>query len=429
MTKKDIIKEIIRDFHRGALPESKPREIPVPVGTEKVITITGVRRSGKTFLLFEIIRRLLDEGTGIERILYINFEDERLDLQRQDLDLIVQSYRELYPALDLIECYLFFDEIQNVQGWERFIRRLHDTVSRNIFITGSNSRLLSREIATSLRGRTISIEVFPLSFKEYLQFYDVELDPHHSKTRARIINLFEQFLRSGGFPEIVFQEEDNLKWKILQEYFNVMFYRDVVERYNIPNLPALRFFIRRILENITSPLSVNKIYNELKSQGYKIGKNLLYEYLHMVESIYLFIRLNKYSESVLKQELSEKKAYIIDNGLLNALTFKYTKDFGKLLENMLFLEMYRSEREVFFYKGRRECDFLLCEGTRPTEAIQVSYTLSDPDVRRREIEGLIEVCNGFSLKRGTIVTFSDEEEFRADNILIRVMPAYRFLLE
>ncbi len=424
-----MLKEIIRGFHKAPLPESRKRDISIPCNTGKIITLSGVRRSGKTFLLFETMKALLsDTKTPRERILYVNFEDERLDLKKDELDLILQGYRELYPDCPLQECYFFFDEIQNVQGWEKFVRRIYDTVTKNLFVTGSNSMLLSREIATSLRGRTVTYEVFPLSFREYLQFYGVEIDLYDPQNKGRIVHFFEKFLFEGGFPELVYLKEDSIKNRTLQEYFDVMLYRDLVERFRITNVPVLKYFIKRILENITNPISVNNIYNELKSQGYKIGKNTLYEYLDSTMSIYLFLPARKYSGSVVKQELGEKKVYAIDNGLLNAVTFKFSKDYGKLLENAVFLELYKSGKKIFFYKNKRECDFVVLEQSTVTDIVQVSYTIAERKTRQREIEGLVDTCKNLSLHEGCLITAAEEEDIVERGITIKVVPAYKYLL-
>lgn len=426
--KKDIIKGIVRDFHESELPSSKKRELSIPVATGKIITLSGVRRSGKTFILFETIKSLLSSNIPITRILYINFEDERIDLKKNDLDLIIQSYRELCPDISLSECYFFFDEVQNIQDWEKFIRRIYDSISKNIFITGSNSKLLSREIATSLRGRTVTYEVFPLSFSEYLRFYDIKPDIHHSQTRAKIAGLFENFLYGGGFPEITHLKDNSFRSKVLQEYFDVMLYRDLVERFGITNTNVLKYFIKRLFENITSPLSVNNIYNELKSQGYKVGKNSLYDYLDAAVSIYMFLIAKKQTESVLKQELGEKKVYSIDNGLLNAVTFKYSKDYGKLLENAIFMELYKSGRQIVFYKDKRECDFIAFEKSGAKSIIQSAYSIEDLGTRQREIEGLMDACKRLSADEGFIITNSEEEDINWRGLSIKVVPAYKFML-
>lgn len=429
MVRKEILKEIIKDFQSGVLPDSKSRDLSIPIDSGKVITLSGVRRSGKTYLLYETIKSLSHNKISIEQVLYINFEDERLALKQDELDLILQAYRELYPDNHLSECYFFFDEIQNVTGWERFIRRVYDTITTNIFVTGSNSRLLSSEIATSLRGRTITYEVFPLSYKEYLRFHGVEPDIGQSKGKAKAINLFEKFLLEGGFPEILTVESVQLKNRILQEYFDVMLYRDIAERFNITNMPVLKCFLKRLFENVTKPVSINNIYNELKSQGYKTGKDSLYEYLDAAEAVYLFLAVRKYNVSVLKRELSERKLYSVDNGLLNAITFKFSKDYGKLLENLIFMELSKNTNTVFFYKNSKECDFIVAKDQDISMVVQSAYSIADYKTRKREVEGLISACKRLSVQTGRIITFSEEDNFSEQNIDIQVIPAYKFLLQ
>lgn len=427
--KKDILKEIIRDFHSRELPRLRERDVKVPLDTGKVMTLSGVRRSGKTSILFATMLRLISAGVPKDRLLYVNFEDERLDLKKQDLDLILQCYRELYPKnTPLSNCYFFFDEIQNVEGWEKFIRRLHDSVSRNIFITGSNSKLLSREIATSLRGRTLTEEILPLSFREYLYFHEAEVDIYDPQKRAAIINFFERYLLEGGFPETVFQREKQLRERILQEYLDVMLYRDLIERCNITNIPALKYFIRRMFDNITSPASINKIYNELKSQGYKVGKSLLYEFLDASESAWLFLILRKFSQSVLKRELGEKKAYGIDNGLLNAVTFSFSGDYGRLLENAVFLELHRQGKELFFFKERKECDFVVTDKSHKPMVMQACYSIAERKTRQRELGGLTEAGKRLNAGHGIVVTMSEEEQMEVGGMKIDVLPAYKFFL-
>ena len=247
MKKKQLLKQIIRDFHLSENFDVKPRNIQPPIDTKKIITLIGVRRCGKTSIFYHMINQLI-EKIEKTKILFLNFEDERFELNSDELDLILQAYMELYPSYKLSECYFFFDEIQNIPNWEKFIRRMYDTISKNIFITGSNSKLLSSEIATSLRGRTLNFEIFPLSFKEYLSFKDIEVDFYSSKSLAFIKNAQESFLKNGSFPEILFLEEIYAN-KTLQEYFNVLLYKDLAERYNITNTVALKFFLKRIISS------------------------------------------------------------------------------------------------------------------------------------------------------------------------------------
>ena len=428
MTKKELLKGIIRDFHFEAHYELFERDINIPLSSGKIISLIGARRSGKTFCLFNLIENLQKNGIDFKKILYLNFEDERLDLKTDELDLILQAYRELYPDLNLKECCLFFDEIQNVEGWEKFVRRVYDSITRNIFITGSNSKFLSTEIATSLRGRTISYEVFPLSFREYLRFNRVTVDLYSSRTLAKINSLLQKYLTEGGFPEVI-NYDASFRKKTLQEYFNVMIYRDILERYKIKNTAVLKFFIKRIFASATKQLSVNTIYNELKSSGFKIGKNHLYEYLDMCQNIFLVFILKKYACKLVSLELGERKVYAIDSGLLNAVSFKFSDDRGNAMEQAVFLELRRKGKEIYFYKERYECDFIVKEGNSVSEAIQVAYLLPDEKTRNREIRGITDACKAFGLKKATLITFDMSQDFTVEKIKIRAVPLYRWLLE
>ncbi len=425
--KKELLKHIIRDFHLAPLPQLKRRALVVPVDTGKIITLVGVRRSGKTSYLFNLIEDLLGRGVPMAEILYVNFEDERLDLKTEELDLLLQAYRELYPDVNVEDCWFFFDEIQNIAGWDKFIRRVYDKGTKNIFITGSNARFLSSEIATSLRGRTISYEVFPLSFHEYLSFKEVTVDLHSSKSIALINHHLADYLRHGGFPEVI-NYNDGLRNRVLQEYFNVMIYRDLLERYKIKNIPALKFFLKRLMSSATKQVSVNNIYNELKSSGFKIGKNQLYDNLEACQNIYLAMVLRKHTKSLVNRELGEKKIYAIDNGLLNALDYKFSDDTGKTLEQTVFLELKRREKDVYFFKEKSECDFIIKLGFEVTEAIQVTATLSDEKTRKRELRGLLECCKVLGLRHGLIITFDTAEELEVDGVKVTIMPLYHWLL-
>ncbi len=427
MKKKEQLKRIIRDFHLKDNFEVKSRTLQPPTDTRKIITLVGVRRSGKTSILYDMINTL-SQKIDKTKILFLNFEDERLNLQVDDLDLVLQSFRELYPEHRLEECYFFFDEIQNIDGWEKFIRRVYDTVSKHIFITGSNSKLLSTDIATSLRGRTLSYEVFPLSFAEYLSFKDIAVDLYSSKSLAFIKHAQEKFLRDGAFPETLFLEERYIN-PTLQEYFNVMLYKDLAQRYGITNLSALKFFLKRVIASTTKQISINKIYNELKSSGIKIGKNTLYDFLDYVQNIYLALTLHRYDSSLVNKELGEKKVYSIDIGLNNATEFKFSDDIGKSLENAVFLELRRKNQEIFYYRdGRSECDFVVHEKNTIIQAIQVTYEFGNEETKRRELKGFINACKNFHLDRGVIVTYDSEDEFTEEGITIEVIPFYKWVL-
>lgn len=431
--RKDVIKEIILNFHEEGIGEIKPRNVTLPINSQKVITVSGVRRSGKTYILFNVIKQLLKQGVDKTNILYINFEDERLEqkvFDLSELDLIIQSYRELYPDKKLNTCYFFFDEIQIIKGWERFIRRIDDKITKNIFITGSNAKLLGSEIATALRGRPLNYEVYPLSFKEYLMFLKPDLlnsDIHSSREKAEISHYFDKFLYYGGFPELTHLEEQH-KQKTLQSYFNVMIFTDLIDRYEIQQSAILKYFCKRLVANSAYEFSVHKLFNEIKSQGYKVSKDTLYQFQDYVGAIYLARFVNKYAQSVVKQEFSQKKSYCIDVGLANALDFKFSKDLPRQLENLIYLELLKAGKEVFYFKNGYECDFLIQEKGEVISLLQVCYDLSDEDTKKREIKGLVETCGKYGLSEGTIVTFEEENEIETEGVKIKILPVQKFIL-
>lgn len=427
MEKKEIIKSLIRESHHRPLPQYTPREIDVPFKIEKIITLVGARRSGKTFFLYQLMDRLLREINKTD-LIFINFEDERLNLATREADLILQAYRELYPGRDMASCYFFFDEIQNLPGWEGFVRRLYDTVSRHIFLTGSNARMLSSEISTSLRGRGISYEIFPLSFREYLTFRGIPVDFYVPETKAAIYNALESYLEFGGFPELVSIADEDVRYRILQEYFDVMLFRDLVERYEIKNLIALKFFIKRLFNSATKQVSINRIYNDLKSAGIRIGKNSLYNFLEQAEAIFLVQTLKKHSPKVSVQEFGERKIFIIDNGLLNSVVFKFSDDRGKAMEQVVFWELRRRGKQFFFSKNGYKCDFVtMSRAGDVADIIQVCSDLSDPHTLSREKKGIIMTCKRSGVFRGTIITYDQQDKIEEGGIVIDLVSLPVFL--
>ncbi len=423
---KNIIKDIILDNQNLRLPALIQRRLQLPLDLKMIVSLIGSRRSGKTWLLYDSMNRLHSNGLEKEKILFLNFEDERLIFETGNLDLIIQAYGELFPEIDFENVYVFFDEIQNIAGWEKFIRRIFDTKTRNIFITGSNSKYLSTEIATELRGRTISFTVYPLSFSEYLDFNHVEKKLYPQKNKNAVIHYAEKFLTNGGFPETV-PYDKHIRIKVLQEYFNVMIFRDIVERYQVSNLDALKFFIKKVFAGVTKPFSVNKAYNDLRSMGYKISNKYLYEYFSYCNDVFLCQSINKFDFSEIKQAKSDKKTYIIDTGLLSAIEFSISANSGKLLENLVFLEFLKSGKEIFYFKNQHECDFIIKEDSQPTP-VQVSWDLHDKNTRERELKGLAEACNYLDTKSGIILCFDSEEEIFYNGLSIQVIPFYKHFL-
>ena len=424
---KQIIKNIILENQNTELPEIFPRKIEIPINLNIIISIIGARRSGKTYILYDLIKKLSKNNINIKNILFLNFEDERLTLKADNLDLILQAYQELYPEINLKDVYIFFDEIQNISGWEKFTRRIFDTKTRHIFITGSNSKFLSTEIATELRGRTITFTIYPLSFNEYLTFNNTKPALYPQKNKSKIIYYAKKFMTQGGFPETISFDAKN-RVSILQQYFNVMIFRDIIERYKINNPETLKFFIKKIFANVTKPISVNKTYNDLKSLGYKISNKYLYEYLSYCNTVFLTQSIKKFNFSEIKQEKSDKKTYVIDNGLLSSIEFSVSQNNGKLLENMIAMEFFKAQKKMFYFKDNYECDFIIKEKDTFLP-IQACYNLDNNETLKREIAGLYEACKYLKTNYGIIITFDNEDKINYKNIEIDIIPFYKYFLK
>lgn len=421
---KELLKSVILEFQQRELPVLTKRKLSINFDLPIIVTLVGARRSGKTCLLYQTMSQLVEKGVKREDIIFLNFEDERLTLDVHQLDLILQAYTELYTDKKLSDCWFFFDEIQNVDGWEKFIRRIFDNYSKHVFITGSNAKLLSTEIADSLRGRTLTYEVYPLSFAEYLRFRGVEYNLIHPLKKAKVINHALQFIKQGGFPELInFDNEERIK--ILQSYFNTMIFRDIVERYKISDVQLLKFFIKKLFANIGKPLSINKIYNEIRSMGYKVSNNYLYEFEQYCYNVFLSISVPKFDFSEIKQAKSDKKLYAIDTGLLSSVEFSLSENRGKLLENAVLLELIKSGVEVFYYKGKFECDFVI-KNRNSLQALQVSWEVESMKTQNREFRALLEVCHILHLTGAQIITFDQKQILNIDNTEIQLIPFYEW---
>ncbi len=414
------LKYIIREY-QDILPRKViHRNIDVPLDSQKIITLVGVRRSGKTFLLYQIISELLKKGIDKRQILFLNFEDERLEIDKPDL--ILQAYRELYPQQQLNDVYFFFDEIQALDKWEKFIFRLYELYRPKIFLTGSNSKLLSREIATQLRGRALSIKVYPLSFSEFLNFKEIEADYYSPRLRPKINQAFAEYLKYGGFPEVTLSEEP-LKIQILQDYFSAIFYRDLIERYEIKNTTALNYLIKRIITNVGKPTSINKIYNELKSRNIKVSKDLLYSFTSFLEEIFLIFPVTNAGLSLNKQASGKKKFYFIDNGIITSQSLAFLENKGVLLENLVYLTLLRRGYEVFYLKDTYEVDFLAVKDSE-IKLIQVSFVLNEQNIER-EIRALQKARENYPLAEPVIITTEQNSELEG----FRVVNVVEWLLE
>ena len=411
----------------------KKRENPLPVNAGKIVTVPGVRRCGKSSRMESVVNALLASGVERKRILWMGFDDERLvSMNSDELDRIIEAYREMYPDIELASVYMFFDEIQLIENWEYFIMRLYKHSTKNIYISGSNATMLSSELKSVLRGWPVEEESLPLSFREYCDFNGFKTDSWLESDMARLRNAFESYNNDGGFPEVVLTNNSLNKVKILQTYFDTMLLKDLVEHYNLSNIEVLRYFLKRIMANLTKPTSIRAIHGDIKSRGLKVSKDDLYEWANHACDIFMFIRVPNYSKSLQKIESSQPKYYCIDNGLRNAVLLPQSNDEGKKLENTVFLQLYRLRTpidRIFYYHGKGECDFVIQRGVEIDSLIQVTWNMDDQETRQREINGLIEASDVTGCRNLFIITADTGEEIRlSDNRIINVLPAWRWLL-
>lgn len=423
----ETIKTIISDFHQWKLPSPiTARNLKVPIDSDKIISIIGPRRTGKTWFLFDLIQTLRKE-TDPRSIIYINFEDERLDIKAADMHIIIDAYQQLYPDFELSGVYFFFDEIQEIQGWEKFIRRIYDTVSRRIFITGSSAKLMSSEISTSLRGRSLSYILLPFSFSEFLRHQKLSnYNIHSSKDKNLLASSFDIFLKRGGFPEI-FNYDDTLFIKTMQSYVDIMLYRDIIERHEMKNTYLIKDMLKRIIASNARIFSINKYYNDLKSRGLSVAKNLLYELMNHFEDIYAVIPVAKYHESFIKRNRSMKKIYMNDTGIVTSYNFITIADHGWLLETFVLLEIIKKGFNVFYFANGFETDFIVEHNGRPVHVFQVCWNLNKNNINR-EIIGLRKALNRFNFDTGYIITSSRDEIINIDSYIIKVIPAWKWTL-
>ncbi len=428
------LEEVIIEFHKLGLPEIKGREIELPLDLNKAITVIGLRRTGKTYLLYQTIEKLINRGVDISEIFYINFEDERLEgISSEHLSEIVQLYRKYNPNSKIM--YLFLDEIQAVEGWEKFVRRLLERRNVRLFITGSSSRFLSGEIATTLRGRSISYRLFPLSFWEFLEFGGEQFTGTLIEDeRGRIKANLEEYLEFGGFPEIVNctnLSHRNLKVRILQEYLDLIVYKDLVERYGVGKTGAMKALIRVIVKNFANRISIKRLY---ELTGARLSKTALYQYFSYLEDIGFVIPVRKFTYSEIKSLRSIPKMYIVDNGFP---TIYGMEDMGRRMENMVAIELFRKRyyeepsEEIHYYigKGDKEVDFVLSKSGQVKELIQVSYDISEPSTKDREVKALIQASEETECEHLTVITWDYERKETVEGKEIRFMPLWKWLIE
>ena len=420
---KSLLKEIIleQEKDRQAIDLGIKR-IALDFVSKKIslphaVVISGIRRCGKSTLLNQIINNFYPKG-----VYYLNFEDERLvDFEVADFNSLYEVFLELYGERKVF----FFDEIQNVAQWEVFVRRMQNK-GYKFFITGSNASLLSRELGTKLTGRCVSIELYPFSFIEYLSFKDYKLQKDafsYTAERARIKKHFSEYLRHGGMPEYLKYNDSTL----LKRVYEDILYRDIVTRYDIKQVKALRELGLYLLSNIGTLFSYNNL-TKILGVG---SMNTIKSYADYLENSFLVSLINRFSYSLKQQFVANKKIYCIDNGLAESVAFQFSKNKGKFLENLVFLELKRRQPGIYYYKttNNLEVDFLTKNGKKDISLIQVADNLDNEKTKQREIDALTYAMDELKLKKALILTEDTEEEIKLKGKVLLVQPIYKWLLE
>ena len=412
---KQLLKDIIID-QKSFLPSKKTiiRSFPEKyLNNEEIIIISGVRRCGKSVLLQQIRDRLPQKDY------FFNFDDDRLG------NFTVENFQQLYEVfIELYgeQNYFYFDEIQNIAGWEHFAKRLYNS-GKKVFITGSNARMLSKELGTYLTGCYIAIELYPFSFFEFLDFREQQHllgDISGTIARGEIQSAFNDYLKQGGFP-IYLRSEDGIVLKTL--YDNIL-YKDVMVRNQIVNEREVKELVYYTVSNIGKPLTYTSLAKVIGVKNPTTVKN----YLEYIENTYLLFSLSKLDYSVKAQLRNPKKVYAIDNALVSRLGFHFSGEEGRLLENMVYIELRRRGGEIFYHNsGSAECDFVVRDGFRVVQAIQACYLLGSSDTREREIRGIQDAMDTYQLLEGTIITNTHEEELKYGDKMIHILPAWKWL--
>lgn len=432
MNLRNIFQSIIA-LHQEEIPLSlHERSLQLPLNKQRIVTVTGVRRCGKSSLLHLTINRLLASGVDKEQILYIGFDDERLaNMNVSDFDEILQAYRLMYPDRPLSSVYMFFDEIQIVKGWELFVLRVYKSYCKNVYVTGSTAQMLSGEMSSALRGWPDEYTEYPLSFKEFIAFKGVKANRYTEEGAALMANMFKSYLLTGGFPQAVLANVETERVKLLQAYFNTMLFRDMIEHYNISASPSVvRYFLKRVFNNITKPSSVNNIYNDLKSQGLKLSKDSLYQWLDYACNIFLLHKVPKYSKSIIKQSTSLSKYYVVDFALAKSVLLPQSEEKGKALENAVYMHLARhlnENEQIYYFNEGAECDFVIANDEGVKELIQVCWELDEFNTPR-ECGGLCAASAATGCKKASIITCNQAQSIHYGDLQINVVAAWDFML-
>lgn len=428
---KTTLNAILDEFYEFTLPDLIQRRTEFPFLPRKATVIIGMRRTGKTWFCYQKMKDLLKRGLPLNRILYLNFDDDRLyGFTVSDFQSILDVYYARFPENKGETCYFFFDEIQEIEHWELFIRRVLDKENVQIAITGSSSKLLGTEIATSLRGRTLIREIFPFSFGEYLQASGIFPEPPSSfgpSVAAKLRHAMRNFFESGGFPETIGRSPFE-RQTLLQGYVDSVLFRDIVERYRIRNIPLLRRLIQEILHNPGQKFSVTKFYNTMKTLGIACDKNAIYSYISHLSDAFLFYQVELHHKSERIRRVNPAKIYTVDPGILYTALTGGGDNNGPIFENIVFNALRRSAKSIEYLQPSEsgEVDFLVTDHSNRPRLVQAAWNLSNRNTFEREINSLLASGTAMKISDMTVVTWDEERQLENG---IRILPIWKFLLQ
>ncbi len=428
--KKETLLAVVAEWlEQGEIPSLVPRDRHAiePEDLSRILAIVGPRRAGKTYFMYQLIQSLVQGGRYSKKdILFLDFEDYRLSgFTGNDMDELLAAFHQLagrYPG------FLFFDEVQHLPDWNRVLRTLHNRRRFKVVVSGSNSSLLGSDIATELRGRYEDILMLPFSFREYLRYRGVSFTPAslHTAARGSIVAAFDNYIRHGGFPEVVTARNEADRRKLLQSYYKTTFYRDILERHNIKARYVLDALMSGFVENYSSVFSITRFEKHLKNNGLPGSKRTIANYLHYLREAFFVVATDKFSFSPRHRTMNPKKVYLTDTGFA-ALGRSFAENRGRILENIVAIELFRRETEFYYFKNKNECDFIVKQGTRPTHAIQVCWELAERN-EKRELAGIVDACRSLDISSGVILTYDREEEREVDGLKVSILPVWKWLL-
>lgn len=389
------------------------------LSAEEVVVLTGVRRSGKTTLLKQAIKNLLYDDIDPAKILFVNFDEPDINNLDNPMKQVLKTYeQEVNPD----EGYLFLDEIQHIGDWEKTVKSLYDGGKHNVTLTGSSSKLLESKLGNLLSGRYLSINITPLNFSEYLKFKGLNISKKNLdlvSNKNKIMKHLKEYLEEGGFPRIVLEDDEELKKQLLTTYYESILYRDVLLAHNVRHTRALKELLHYLLSNFTSPYTYKKI-----SENLGINFNTVKDYIDFLTESETLSELRKFSYSLKTQNKMPKKPYCVDNGLRNTISFKFSQDYGRLAENLVFIELHRQKNEIYYWQGKKEVDFVTKDGDNNLEAFNVTYS---DDIKERELEGLKEFKDKYkeNVKKLTLITRDTDGKEEGINYI----PLWKWLLK